>query len=312
MSLGASPKNKTLRTPLRKALAFLSPLLIVSAGLHGLAMLLPVPEREEIVEEDPELPESIQVSELPEIELPEPEPEPVFVPVPEPEAPPIVQQPAPAVQQPVVVQPQPVVQPPQPVESQPATPDPIEPDPIEPDQNGKPDPVGKEPVSEPTSFVRNFNSGARTNTKYLEQFTTALSEGIYSDGVAISYDLIKDGTLTLRLPAADNCFAEAEPVDASSVKLPTSLGVIIGNDGATGFLQYITIAGSTGYNEADDAISDAGLNNDLFAQEVESWVRATVGKEGAFLFEEGTNSLAYLIFSVEVIFEGHSCPDSNN
>ena len=60
-----------------KILHWLSPLLFVSLGLHGLGLLLPVPEKPEEIER-PEFiePESIQVSTLPITPEPTPEPEP--------------------------------------------------------------------------------------------------------------------------------------------------------------------------------------------------------------------------------------------
>ncbi|MGD1864345.1 MAG: hypothetical protein ACFB0D_07305 [Phormidesmis sp.] len=75
-----------------KLLRWLSPLLLASLGLHGLGLLLPVPETEEI--ERPEFvePESIQVSTLPPTLKP-PAPEPAPPPLPPAVVPPPVVEP---------------------------------------------------------------------------------------------------------------------------------------------------------------------------------------------------------------------------
>ena len=273
-------------------------------------MLLPLPEREEIVEEEPELPESIQVSELPELDLPEPEPEPgpVFVPTPEPEAPLIVQ-PPPVVQQPVVVQPEP--QPTEPLQTQPLQPQPITPDPPTPDPPEKQPPVGKNP-NPPVgtgSPVRKYVEQDRASTDYLSAFTAALGAGVFSmDGAPITYEPIREGTLSLTLPSGDNCFDRAEPVDDSSVKLNTSLGIVVRDDGAQGLVDYVTLAGGTGYIEANDIINDTARDSEELKQAVEAWTRAAVGENGAFSFEPEVGSAAYLIWNVEVTFTDHSCP----
>ncbi|MGB3768564.1 MAG: hypothetical protein WA947_18555 [Phormidesmis sp.] len=135
MPSGDSPADRkpTSRTPLKRAIALLSPVLIASLALHGLAMLLPLPEKEEIVEEDLEPPEPIQVSELPEFSIPEIEaaPTPVFTPAPQPESPPIVTPPpappptviVPSPTPPEILEPLPEPQPEPPPLAAPALPD---------------------------------------------------------------------------------------------------------------------------------------------------------------------------------------------
>lgn len=128
MPLGDFKSDAKTKIPLRKALSILSPLLIVSIGIHGLALLLPIPEKVEIVEKEPDLPEPIQVSELPEIEIPqeisqlEPATAPVVTPAIRPETPAPVEQIKPQLPQPPPLQP---------TASSPPALDPPAPDPIE-------------------------------------------------------------------------------------------------------------------------------------------------------------------------------------
>ena len=302
------------KTPLRRAIALFSPLLILSLGLHGLVMLLPLAEKEEIVEEVPELPEPIQVSELPELDIPAPESAsaPVFSPAPAPKAPPATPPSAPVVQPPVVVtQPKPQESPgltPQ-TRQESETPNP----PVQkPEKNQEPvEPQTSEPV-ESSSIVRTYKQAGTADQSFLEPFQNDLTSGTYSDGESIGYDALRKGKLTFALPAGDNCFREAKPVGNSSVMLPTSLGVIVSNDGDKGFIRYATVVLSTGYPEANNLINDAMVDekDKTVYNSVDAWMREAVGSDG-FPFAEKGNDLAYVIFNVEVTFEGHSCPTAS-
>lgn len=94
--------------------------------------------------------------------------------------------------------------------------------------------------------------------------------------------------------------------------LPTSLGVVVSNDGDKGFVRYATVVRSTGYTDANNLINDAMIdeNDKTVYNTVDAWLRQTIGN-GEFPFAEKGDDLAYLIFNVEVTFEGHSCPTSS-
>ena len=119
----------------RIVLYWLSPALLVSVGVHGLAMVLPVREKPELVKVVEELPEPIQVTTLPPTEGLELEseselkaaPAPGFALIP---ASPSAAPPAP--ESPLLLEPEPQPVAPQPVEPQPVEPWPVEPQPIDP------------------------------------------------------------------------------------------------------------------------------------------------------------------------------------
>lgn len=337
MPLGDSPTDSKSKTPIRKVLAFLSPLLIVSIGLHGLAMLLPVPEREETVEES-DLPESIQVSELPEVDLPQTASglEPVIVSASRPKAPPTTQSPVtqppitqPRTMQPSITQP-PVTQPPvvtaqpepprQELQTQPVQPQPTAPDSHTPEHLRKQEPVGKDPVDSeqlPTgssSIKREYypNRKEQKSTELYGEFTTLLGSGEPDDPSNINnIAYLKDGTLTLTLSAGDNCFPEAQPVDDDSVMLKTSFAAIVRDDGAGGTVDSVALTTDTGYDEANDAVAQLFLEipgrGDAAYEQVDSWLREQ--NNGPFPFE-GDERMAYLIWNVDLIFTNHSCPDN--
>ncbi|PZO11760.1 MAG: hypothetical protein DCF25_18795 [Leptolyngbya foveolarum] len=220
MSLGDSLIDiRKPKPPLKKAITFVSPLLLVSIGLHGLAMLLPIPEQEKVETEVVELPEPIQVSELPELDVqaPESQPVPVFAPAPVPEAPAVVQPSEPAQSPTVVIQQPNPVEPSEPqlmesqeIASKPSEKKPVaEKNPIEPESHD---------ASGSGSKVRVYRKENTTSLSYLEAFATALEQGVFSDGTPIQYSSIRKGRLTFALLAGDNCFREASPIDADSVR----------------------------------------------------------------------------------------------
>ena len=311
MPLGDSPVDSKPKSPLKKAIAFISPLLVVSAVFHGLAMLLPVPEPEEIVEEDVELPEPIRVSELPELEIaePAPEPAPVFVPAPVPETPPVVTPPA-VVQQPVVQQPAPVA----PIEPQPVVePDPIPPEPLDEEPEQNPDPVEQEPTGPPesSSVPRTYRDvGTGRDQTYAISFAEALAQGVYSDGNPINYKPLDNKTaLTISVPAGDSCFPKATPIaGTNSVTLPASLFIVVSQEDASdseGFIRVIEVGRSTGYDEANDLITSVGLSPEA-DEAIYLWLKQELG--GTFPFATQGADLAYFVFNVEAVYENHSCP----
>ena len=330
MPLGDSPTESKPKTPIRKALAFLSPLLIVSIGLHGLAMLLPVPEREEIVEEA-ELPESIQVSELPEIDLPQTAQglESVGAPAVKPEASPITQPPVtqPPITQPPITQPAEIAAQPEPTEPRSPQPrvqpesQPTAPDLHAPEHLRKQEPVGKDPLEAEqlpagSSSIKREYYPNRKEQKSLElygEFAALLGSGELDDPSNIgNIAYLRDGTLTLTLSAEDNCFPEAQPVDDDSVMLETSFAAIVRDDGAGGTVDSVALTTDTGYDEANDAVTQLFLDipgrGEVAYEQVDSWLREQ--NNGPFPFE-GDERMAYLIWNVDLIFTNHSCPDNS-
>ncbi|PZO14205.1 MAG: hypothetical protein DCF25_15240 [Leptolyngbya foveolarum] len=92
--------------------------------------------------------------------------------------------------------------------------------------------------------------------------------------------------------------------------LPTSLGVVVQDDGDKGFVQSITLVRSTGFEDADNLIIDATLDDRTLFDQVDSWLRTAVDNNGSFPFEPPLSTLAYNIFNVEVVFDEHSCPET--
>ena len=299
-------------------MGFLSPLLIVSAGIHGLAMLLPVPEPEEIVEEEIELPEAIAVSELPEIEVPQPEPEiapaPVFAPTPTPapETPPVIQQPVPPPTQPsVAIAPQKPPKPPT-VEPAPTIQEPME-SALENQQIESSQESSTEPIKS-NSIVREYREAGVKDDTYLTPIASALAAGVYSEDktTPLTYKPLfdRDNPVTFSLPAEDNCFSKATPVGDDSVMLQASLMIVVLDDGAGGYIDDVIVAISTGYDEANLAISSAVLDNDEAYDAVDEWLRSRMYDGNTFPFDTQGSTIAYLISPVEVTFEEHSCPSA--
>ena len=217
----------------KKAIAWVSPLLVVSIALHGVAMLLPIPEKVETVEKEPELREPIQISELPELEIPEPEPAPVFVPAPALVEPPQPSQPQPSQPQPLTPQPAP----PQPVQPEPQ-PAPIEPQPQPPDptppEDNSPPPAtpadnssqtapqtGRTPSGPPPNTARNIARDRAAATP--QEITDELDAIVKIDDFnAIPSKQIK-APLNLAFPSDGLCL-EGDPTEIGSA------GVVVFED----------------------------------------------------------------------------------
>lgn len=281
-------------------------------------MLLPIPEKAEIVEVEPELPDPIQVSELPELEVPEPEPvpAPVFVPAPQPATPPVTTPPVVVQSPPQIVTPAPASVPaPAPQPSPQPTPQSVE----TPPPTGEPNTT--EPLSKPqkkldpaalpgsTSVERTYREvGTGQDLTFVNTFIDALTQGVYTENKSGDYTPLSTGTLTLTVPAGDNCFPKAEPIDGTdSVMLPASLFVVVsqGADDGEGLIKTIEIGRSTGYDEANELITSFGLPDEAY-DSIYDWLKQQVG--GTFPFDTQGPELVFLIFNVEAVFENHSCP----
>lgn len=175
--------------------------------------------------------------------------------------------------------------------------------------------------TESNSVVREYNQPHRESSiAYLAAFIDLLMSGVFNSGNPIAeYKVLKDNTLTLELPAEDNCFVGAEPVGDDSVMIPTALGVVVTNDNEGGFVQYITLLLDTGYAEVNDVFNTLSVSEDFdrvdgIYQKTEDWLRRQSfeyrgERKGVFSFEE-EDSLAYLIWNVELVLTDNDCPNS--
>ena len=282
---------------IKKALTLISPMLIVSLGLHGLAMLLPVPEKEEIVEEEPELPEPIQVSEISELEIPEPEPAP---------APTLVPAPAAATPQPAAPPPTVIVQPPAEV-PQPASPPPQLP--VQPSPEPAPDPAPQTAAPDPTP------TGPPPTAPQIEyQPYTGNTEFDYvkSGAFTNSYGLAKDLDTPLNLiyEAEGKCYP-SDDLQAWVVLLVDQYSDI--TDGE--------ILKSTGIEDIDTFVASYLIDNpqpvnlpdyvfdDLPAREsgnIVAWIKDTYVDLDKPLIPEGESSAPYAI-KVNVAIKENRC-----
>lgn len=159
-----------------------------------------------------------------------------------------------------------------------------------------------------------YSEERRGSADYFQTFTTNLGAGAYGNGTSISYKKLDNKELTFRLPAGGRCFLKEPRIDADNVVLTTSLGVVViqsveGNDGE-GFVQDILLVSSTGYEDADNLIRDALTDNQETRNLVENSIREQVANDGKFPFEPPSDTLAYNIFKVNVMFDGQqNCPE---
>lgn len=237
-------------------------LVLVSAGLHAIAFLVPIPEEQTVIEKEEVLPEPIQVSTLPLPELPEEEPaEPPAEPQPAPPAPPSPPAPAPIPQQPTAA-PLPATLPPE-LLQEPATEPPVE-LPIEtpPDE-----PPPKDPDPKPPDQTVTRQGYDATGTTQEEAFF-ALESFFGSGGLGDFYNFnfadmqsVSAGggsapLLSLSYPAEENsCFE-----DISNPSLEAGLAVIVGDLEENGSNKRAVIEAQvlqkTGYEAVDTWLED--------------------------------------------------------
>ncbi|MEO0768304.1 MAG: hypothetical protein AAFY72_02550 [Cyanobacteria bacterium J06649_4] len=281
-------------------LRWLSPLLVLSLALHGVAFLIPIPPKAEVPEPEEPLPDPIPITDLPLVSLPEPEPEePVVAPPPPPPPPPepVAAPPPVAVEQPIVFE-DPIVppeEPEQPVETEDFQDpeDPNEPeDPLEPEKPSKTAPESFD-GSDPGDLTR-FNG-------FFEEVSRLDSGDPFTELVA---NYIRDEPYELDY-LGERCF-EGKDV------LETSLGVIIENSGA---LKQGFINGSTGYAVTNEAIntwfaqlvaggSDTEDIESTFGLELSDWIYE---RENNIWFENGEPYEAYY-FDLRLTLVNNTCP----
>lgn len=253
----------------RKLFLKLSPVLIISLGLHGLALFIPVPDESPSADPETDLPAPIPVTDLPITDLPivdkppAPLPETTFAPtvVPEPPVPqPPAQVPVPeqAPEQPP--EPAPIIQPPPQVIV--VEPDPPEPTP-QPTPAPEPTPTPQstpaptpEPTPEPVVQVRrsrgtspaDIDQKRNESTQNLSNLTAA-NPGAFKQVKA---------PLTLNFPADGYCIKTDTEEDVSAVE--TFVAIVIEKD-ASGDLYFID--GSV-IDTADYDVIDAWVDRTVF------------------------------------------------
>ena len=284
-----------------KFLRWLSPLLLVSLGLHGLGLLVPVPEKpEDIARPEYIEPESIQVSTLPPIAEPAPEPEP---PPPPPEPPP------PPVEEPLP----PVVEPLQetfPFEEDDFPEDtPPEDDLPEDDSPDEDDSNFEEPNNDEGDDDGNSDEGPVTQNDY---------QGLTDDNQSIGNSLLFSSKypgksvstnipLSLTYTAEKECF---EPLPGA-----VQMGAAINTTGAT---EEIALFSSSGYPKLDEWIKGV-LNSDNLPSEVfaafeissgslSDWINETRSNGDDPIVPTGEVAKAYAL-EVIVTIDGNRCDD---
>ncbi len=245
-------KNNWRKLPLQ-----ISPILIVSIGLHGLALLIPVPDKAPPAEPEIEMPDPISVTELPKVTRPKPTapPESIF-------APPPVVAPAPAPVEPpppqiIVVEAEPPAQPPRP-DPLPAptldpTPNPI-PDPI-PDPTPTPDPTVT-PTPDPVVQVRRSRGTSPAEEKQKRDEGTQNLETLTAANPGAFKPVKK--ALNLSFPADSYCIkTEAEEV-VSEVEAFVAIVIEQYDDGSLEFIDGGII------NTADYDVVDTWIDQTVF------------------------------------------------
>ncbi len=283
----------------RKLLRQLSPVLIASIGLHGLALLIPIPEKAPPEELEIELPEPISVTKLPKSPKPASPPEPSFAPAP------------------VFVPPlelAPVVQPPQViiVEKEPAVPVPTElAEPVKPIT-----PEDLQPIDPPPLEIPPLESTTVEPQQYVSKETTA---GDYKEAVASFFAAHgRDGdietVLDLGYPANGLCFENETDLEAIAAVVFDKFGDII-NSGLLRSSGYAAIdAWLTAYISPD---SLSPLPDDVFSDlqqinanapsdgDIRDWANAArdTAKQ---LIPEGQDKATYY-FQIAITVEDSQC-----
>ncbi|MEL6489780.1 MAG: hypothetical protein AAFQ95_07435 [Cyanobacteria bacterium J06621_3] len=232
---------------------WLSPLLLVSLGLHGVSLLIPINEKREAIERE-EIEEeaiSIQVADLPPGAL-KPEPLPTEAPLPPPveqppppapiEQPPVEQLPLPAPAQPVFTQEPPLLDPnpPGPTPATPSSPGP-------PTQQAR---VAPKSGSEGTAFAAAFRP-ADPATGGVDGF--AIMNGFTPVDVALFRKLTDVLTVQFEPNENDNICLSDPPPDP----LVASFLATVAEENGIVQINDAQILGRTGYDVVDDWIADS-------------------------------------------------------
>lgn len=234
---------------------WLSPLLVVSLGLHGLSLLVPVPDNREAVEREDIEEEtlSIQVSDLPPNAL-EPEPVPTEEPPPPPVDPPPTEPPPAAVEPPP---PAPETLPPEFVEPLFTDSPPLVPDPPTPTTP----PATTPPTQRGRNAIKSSDARSALNAAFQGEQTPGDSR---DDGFAIRSGFTSLDIASLQL-LTDVFSAQYEPdvdaneclLDAPKDPITTSFLATVADDNGTLQIFDAQMLGRTGYDSVDDWIRDS-------------------------------------------------------
>ncbi|MEL6813293.1 MAG: hypothetical protein AAFP03_00605 [Cyanobacteria bacterium J06598_3] len=287
---------------------WLSPLLLVSLGLHGVGLLIPMPDLTPEALEDPEveLPDPIQVTELP-LKLepePEPEPEPVFIPPP----PPVVIPPP--------VTPPPVVEaaPPPVVEPLPPEPDPLPELEPAPELEPVPDSNGQKPLKTP-STPQNYVAGrARDATNASLLFGSKYGNGD-PVGTPLAITFLADEGI---------CYDKGPTIDIPVLVAVDNQGYLVveGKDENGEDKYAITIVQTSGYADIDAWLRESlayELPEETFDElpdldngDIAAWINEVHGRPNQQPLVPAGDDNAPYAFTVRVNIEGEPCEASQS
>ncbi|MGB7249926.1 MAG: hypothetical protein WBC73_13390 [Phormidesmis sp.] len=295
---------------------WLRPLLLVSVGLHGLVMLLPMPEKDRAEVPDIEPPVPIQVSELPPRQAPAPISEaandPVLAlttPQPPPAQPParlpIAQ---PPVVQPPVAQP-PVVQPPPATTTPAPMPDPVtesqatpveDPAPVTNPSESGPDNTSDPTPSGPVALTRN---SAGLSQKEATDALTEFIENVLPAFPELSVPKFLSGVF-LMIYSGEECVPGQSSLDGTT--LEGSIAIVVD---AQGNVLASRLLEKTGYTEINDWVANifnpetTGQDRDFIISDLFGWI----AEQRETVVEADASTAAYQFkFGVQVL---ETCTD---
>jgi len=268
----------------------ISPILIVSIGLHGLALLIPVPDKAPPKEPEIELPEPISVTELPDISKPSLPIEPTFTPaptvVPQSEPAPVVVSPPPQV---IIVEQEPVTEVPE-ILAEPLS-DPL---PSAPQPDSQPDPQPPTPQAYSTEEAK-FDQ--QSYAPFLEYDRNTITH-----------------ILDLLYPANGLCFEKDTGIEAKVVVVLDKEAVIkdsstlLQKTGYANIDQWLKAYITTSKELPDDAFVDLrnqGIENVPASGDVIDWVNAARDTRRPLVL--ATQEAAAYFIEVSVSVDDNQC-----
>jgi len=270
-----TPSAKIDGRPFRwRSLRLFALLVLASAGLHGLGMLVPIPETQEVIEKEDVPLEPIQISTLPP-EIPEDLTEAPALPVEAPPPPPPEPEPQIIPEQPVAA-PLPAALPEELFETPPV--EPIEEEPVTeelPENTPKKDPEPKPEEQQPTRRAYDAaGTSSRDGQTGLDSFITSPDFGGafnlgYGDLKIVSASGGSAPLLTVAYPAEDNTCFEG----ATSLALPVGVAAIVGDfeDDSGQTVRAVIeaqIVRKTGYAVVDQWIEDVVIGDIDVGQDI--------------------------------------------
>lgn len=293
------------KTTWRKFTNWLSPLLLVSLGLHGLAMLIPLPGKNEPVEEPKaELPEPIAVTQLPKTSQPFSKLPPATS-IPQPASGTV--NPAPKPSSAVVNVPQPAPEPKR-TPTQPSTPTITQPStqaPTQPSTQAPTQPT--QPSTQPTATPQPYSRTGTTNNEKL------IAGGLFSSKYGKPEEV--KPLLDLGYPANGKCFDQGTDLDAA-------VGISVdgqGNIAASELLQPTIYPAVNDWILAyldpenpkplpDDVFSDLQQTNPAAPPngQITDWVNAARSSTTPFV-PKGASQAPYA-FLISITIEDNACP----